>query len=334
MKYKDHGFRPLYKNFCVFPINDVIKKALDGEKGIDEADGVMVYGYVDHVAGNSIELVALTKREEGDKYSFIKLPDDARFFARVENLAGEEFEFAAPGNSHLYEKFKFKIDRLALYDVNENVAKTREMTFLDEFRYENSFDDVKVILHKEGLQLEGVWVKIETLGKGTIIGTLMNEPKQDFGVTTGSPIAFMVNEGKDNKRSLVSDLTLRRKYTPEELKDGKILKSALETFKEDRNKFKLYAILEMLRDSRVLIPETKKGVELLVSDNKSYYPVFTESMEMWQCEDGIKKTEISFMDAVKKAKKDKKISGIVVNGYSDGFAIPRSMFELIEDMNA
>lgn len=334
MKYKDYGFRPLYKNFCVFPINDVIKKALEGEKGIDEADGVMVYGYVDHVAGNSIELVALTKREEGDKYSFIKLPDDARFFARVEHLAGEEFEFAAPGNSHLYEKFKFKIDRLALYDVNEDVAKSREMTFLDEFRYENSFDDVKVILHKDGLQLEGVWVKIEKLGKGIITGTLMNEPKQDFGVTTGSPIAFLVNEGKDKNRSLVSDLTLRRKYTAKELADGKILKGALEAFKEDKNKFKLYAILEMLRDSKVLVPETKKGIEILTAENRSYFPVFTESMEMWQCEDGITKTEMTFMEAVKKAKKNKKVSGIVVNGYSDGFAIPRSMFDIFEDMNS
>ena len=100
MKYIDQGFRPLYKNFCIFPMNDVIRNALDGEKGIDEAEGVMVYGYVDHEAGNTVEFVALTKRIDDEKYTFIKLPDDARFFARVENLAEEEFEFVDYGNSH------------------------------------------------------------------------------------------------------------------------------------------------------------------------------------------------------------------------------------------
>lgn len=332
MKYRDHGFRPLYKNFCIFPMNDVIQRALGGEKGIEDADGVMVYGYVDHEAGNTVEFVALTKYIDDEKYSSINLPDDARFFARVENLAEEEFQFVDYGNSHLYERFKYKIDRLALYDVNEKVAKSRTMTFLDEFRYENNFDDVKVILYKEGLELEGVWAKIESFEKGTFVATLMNEPEQDFGVAAGSQIGFIVNEDKNKERSLIADLTVGKKYSKEELEDGKILKNALESFKNDKNKFKFYAILEILKDSKVYVPQTKKGVEYMMSDNRTYYPVFSDTIEMWQCENGIQKVEMSFKEAVKKAKKDKKISGIVVNVYSDAFVIPKTMFELLEGM--
>lgn len=332
MKYVEQGFRPLYKNFCIFPINSVIETALEGEKGIDEADGIMVYGYVDHVEGNTVEFVALTKRIDSEKYSFIPLPDDARFFARVENLAEEEFQFVDYGNSHLYEKFKFKIDRLAPYDVNENVVKSRTMSFLDEFRYENSFDDVKVILHKEGLELEGVWVKIESLGKGTIIGTVMNEPKQDFGVTVGSQIAFIVNEGKDKSKSLIADLNVAKKYTPEELEGGKVLKNALETFKDNNNKFTFYAVLEILKGSKVFVPQTKKGVDYMMSGNKTYFPIFSNSIEMWQCENDIQKVEMPFLEALNKAKNHQKLSGLVLNPHSDGFVIPKSIYETFEEM--
>lgn len=333
MKYREEGFRPLYKNFCVFPMNKVIKNALKDEKGIDEADGVMVYGYIDHLAGNTVEFIALTRHIDDEKYAFIKLPDDARFFARAENLADEEFEFLDYGNSHLYERFKLKIDRLSFYDLSEDIVKSRSMTFLDEFRYENSFDDVKVILYKEGLELEGVWVKIESLGKGRIIGTIMNTPKQDFGVATGSQIAFVVNEGKDKKKSLISDLTLGRQYTAEELEGGKLLKGALEAFKEEQNQFKFYTILEMLKESKIFVPQTKKGVELMMSGNKTFFPVFSDSIEMWQCEEGIQKVEMPFMDVLKKAKKDIKLAGIVVNAYSDAFVVPKSMYQVFDDMD-
>lgn len=332
MKYKDYGFRPLYKNFCIFPLNSVIRNALDGEPGIEDADGVMVYGYVDHVEGNTVEFIALTKHIDDEKYTFIKLTDAARFFARMENLADEEFEFADYGQSHLLEQFKSKIDRLAQYDVNEDIVKSRTFSFLDEFRYINSFDDVKVVLHKDGLKLEGVWVKIESLKEGTIIGTVMNKPKQNFGVTTGSTISFIVNEDGDNKRTLISDLTERKSYSAEELADGKILKKALKTFKKDKNKFNFYAILEILKDSKVLIPQTKKGVEYLMAEKKLYFPIFSESLEMWQCEDGVQKVEISFIDAIKRAKKDKKLSGLVLNAYSDSIVIPRPLFEMLEGM--
>lgn len=333
MKYRDCGFRPLYKNFCIFPLNDVIRNALKGEPGIDEAEGVMTYGYVDHVAGNTVEFIALTKREDDEKYSFIKLTDDARFFARVENLADEEFEFAAPGDSHLYEQFQLKIETLSLYyDVNENVAKSRDMAFLDEFRYEYSFDDVKVILYKEGLELEGVWAKIETLGKGVIVGTVMNAPEQDFGVTTGDQIAFVVNEDKNKEKSLIANLTPAKKYTPEELKGGKILEDALRAFAKDQSKYKLYAILEILRDSTVVVAKTKKNVDLLASGNKSFYPVYSDMIETFKCKEDAQKIEIPFIDALKQAKKDRKVTGIVVNPYSDAFVIPKSMFELIESM--
>lgn len=334
MKYADCGFRPLYKNFCIFPLNSIIRKALEDHPGIDEAEGVMVYGYVDHEAGNTVELVALTKKMDDVRQSFIKLTDSARYFIRIESIKDEEFQYVDHGNSPMYEPFKSKIDLLAPYDVNENLAKSRAFAFLDEFRYEKNFDDVKIVLYKEGLRPEGVWAKIESLDNGSFIGTLLNEPNQDFGVSMGDPVAFIMNENKDKEKSLVADLTPHREYTAEELADGKILKKVITEFNENQNKLKLYEILEILKNSTVYAPYSKKGVEVLTSKHKTFFPAFSSQTEMWQYENDIVKTEMPFSEVIKKAAGNNKYDGIVVNAFSDSFVIPRNMFEMLDGMKS
>lgn len=330
MKYSDHGFRPLYKSFCIYPLNSVIREALHDQPGIEEAEGVMVYGFVDHKAGNSVELIALTRKMDDVRYSFIKLTDAARYFIRVESIADEEFQFIDRKDSPMYEPFQSKVDILAPFDISDEMQKARSLSFLDEFRYKFNFDDVKVILQKEGLKDEGVWVKIESVDNGTFIGTLLNEPKQAFGVSKGSLITFIVNERKDKKKTLISDLNPNKSYNPEELDGGKILKEALRAFGENKNQIKLYEILEILKVSTVFVPQAKKGVEILTSKHKSFYPVFSGVTEMWQYENDITKKEMPFSEVIKKATANEKLSGIVVNAFSDSFIIPRSMFELLE----
>lgn len=334
MKFIKDGFRPLYNNFCIFPMNNVIKTALKDEKGIDEADGVMVYGYVDHFVGNTIEFIALTKNIDDEKYTYIKLPDNARFFCRADKLAEAEFRFLEKGNGHLYEQFKFKIDRISyFYDVNDGVAKSRTMTFLDAFRQPFHYDDVKVVIYKEGLKLEGVWARIEDLGKGMIIGTLMNEPEQDFGISIGTRIAFSVNETKDGGRNLIADLSPVKTYTADELKGGKILKEALEAFNKNTNQVNMYSVLEILKNSMVFVSKTEKGMEILGSKDKVFYlPVYSAEDQMKNNLENAEKVETAFGETVKLAQMGKNLAGIVVNPDTDGFVIPHALFEVFEKM--
>jgi len=334
MKYIKDGFRPLYNNFCIFPMNSVIQSALKDEKGIEDADGVMVYGYVDHFVGNTLEFIALTKNIDDEKYSFIKLPDDARFFCRADKLAENEFRFLESGDGHLYEQFKFKIDRISyFYDVNEGVTKSRKMAFLDEFRQLFHYDDVKVVLYKSGLELEGVWARIEDLGKGFFIGTLMNEPKQDFGVSAGTRIAFSVNENKDKVRSLIADLSEVKKYEADELKGGKILKEALGTFNNNSNQNNMYSVLEILKKSMVSVVKKENGMEILgTSDNVFYLPVYSSVDEIKSTSEESEKIEAPFEETVKLAQMGKNIAGIVVNPDTDGFIIPQAMLEVFGKM--
>lgn len=333
MKYVDNGFRPLYKNFCIYPLNDKLKDLLKDQNGVDEAEGVMVYGYVDHIAGNILELLAFTKNIDGEKYTFLQFDKNIRCFVRVSELLDEEFTFVDYGNSHLYEMFKDKLKMLDEYEKDEQLVKSRSFPFLDEFRYAENFDDVKVILYRDDFKLEGVWVKIEELGKGIFKGTLLNDPKQDFGVKTGDPIAFIVNESEDKSKQLVADLTPSRKLKARELADGKLLKEALIAFNGNKNQFKHYAVLELLRDSKVEVPYTKQGPDLLYADYKYYFPVFSNISEMKKYGKNIFKTNMPFTDVLKKAEMySEKIEGIVVNPFTESFLIPKSMFKVIENI--
>lgn len=335
MKYTDNGFRPLYKNFCIYPLNDKLREFLDGQNGIADAEGVLVYGFVDHVEGNAVELLAFTQNIEDNSYKFLQLDDRGRYFVRIPALMDKQFTFADYGSSHLSEMFKDKLEALKQYDANEELVKSRSFSFLDEFRHEENFDDVKVILYKEGLELEGVWVKIEGIGEGAFKGTLRNDPEQDFGVKSGDPIAFVVNENADKSKQLVADCTPRRKLKAKDLADGKKLKAALTTFNNNKNKFQLFNVLELLRDSKVEVPYTKQGPDLLYADYKYYFPVFSNSNEMKKYGKDIFKTNMSFVEAIDKAEKySEKIEGIVVNPFSDSFVIKKQMFDMIKDIES
>ncbi len=329
MKYTDHGFRPLYKNFCIYPLTGVIKEMLKDQTGIDEATGVMVYGYIDHDNGNRLELVGFANNENERKYTYARFTDDARYTVKIEDVIDEEFIFADYGDSHLYEQFKDKVDPLAEYNVDASLEETRKMTFLDEFRYDKNFDDVKVVLYKEGLGLEGVWARIESLGNGAIMGTLMNEPNQDFGIKAGMPFAFVVHEDEDKKKTLIANMAPRKKYKAEDLADGKVLKSAIVAFNKNKNQFRLFSVLELLRDSKVVVPYNKGGVEILTSKGKPFFPVFSDMIETWVVKDDLEKKEMPFLEALEKAKIKNSVVGIVVNPYSDAFIIPRALFDMI-----
>ena len=90
MKYTDTGFRALYHNFAVFPLTTVTRNALKGFGGVETAEGVLVYGYIDHEAGLTLEVLTPAKRNK-DFWRFTDGNDDIRSFIRMEAVAEKEF---------------------------------------------------------------------------------------------------------------------------------------------------------------------------------------------------------------------------------------------------
>lgn len=108
------------------------------------------------------------------------------------------------------------------------------MGFLDKSRHDFYPDDVMVYLTREGLNPEGCWVRIIGLGDHFIMGTLLNEPGQDFGYHSGEKVAFFIQKQEDEGIILYTNMTPSRKLTAEDLEDGTLLKEAVAVFNKER----------------------------------------------------------------------------------------------------
>ena len=53
---------------------------------------------------------------------------------------------------------------------------------------------------------EGCWVRINGLSDRRVMGTLLNEPDQDFGYHAGDTIAFFICDDVEGNKRLISDL--------------------------------------------------------------------------------------------------------------------------------
>ena len=315
MNYKDLGFRPFYKNFSILLNNDNIMDIV-ADLDVDEAfDGVLVYGYVDHEAGFTFEILSLALQGDEGGFKFYDLPNDITYKLRYDAVKDCECLFSEKVFEEYMELFKDKISSLETYEENENVAKSRRFDFLDPFRHEECIDDVQVVLLKDGLQPEQVWVRIEDLGDKVIIGKLLNEPDQDFGYHLHEKVAFFVYTDEDGNQHLLCDMNPSQKLTPEDLADGSVLCNAIDVFARETTQEHFIDILELVRDSYIWIPcntilgqldeeallkmaDEAKNLDDLVGttftnqqdirlvpdlmkmDDKIYFPVFTSVEEM------------------------------------------------------
>ena len=196
MKYKEVGWRAIYKNLCVFPKCAATEKALENFPGAEDADCILTYGYIDHEAGLSLAVLA-AGIHKGDKYQFFDGNETIASIIRIDAVEDEEFYII--DSEELKEKHAGKLSSLDHYAVSDEVEKTREMSFLDSSRDLYCIDDVLVFLLKDGLEPEGCWTRIIAFDGQSFAGTLLNEPDQDFGYHNGENIGFFVQEMDDGK---------------------------------------------------------------------------------------------------------------------------------------
>lgn len=157
--------------------------------------------------------------------------------------------------------------------------------------------------------------------------------------------------------------------TPELLKDGLFLKRATEICNRNRTQLNMIKLLKILRDSWVWIPCTAimsdadyAAMEKLVMEAKDdlnslvgmeltshdsirmvpdilqngedfFFPVFTSAEEMGDYGNGFSKIEKHFLEAANLAwNNEKKVTGIVINAFSEPFVVPVDLFDMIAEM--
>jgi len=367
MKYSDIGFRAIHHQFCAFPLTEELKKVIAGYPGADKADCVLCYGFIDHEAGLSLELLAAgVKNDKG--CSFFQAPAEAWDIVRFGAVADQEFFFFDDKEGTMKERYAAKIKLLDDFNVSEQIEKTRGMGFLDASRAEFYPDDVDVMLIRQECEPELCLVRISGCGEHFLTGNLIEEPDQEFGYHKGDQIAFVIN--KDEKTGKITcrcDMNPTKRLTAKELEDGSLLKEAISAFTKDKSKRNLLEVLELLRDSRVLIPCTviysegdrKRMAELVELAKKDPAKV---AGKKFKCMDPVKMipevlkngenhflaafsdrgimgdeylkrvTPVSrtIPEAIEMAQKaEKELNGIVINAFSEPFVLDKRLYEVV-----
>lgn len=180
------NFREVEKKLCIY-VDELSPKILAPDV---EANALLCMGYIDHTAGLTYEALALANYCDGD-YSIVWEAKDVSLKIRAESTNGK---IIMPiENKVLYNKFKWRIELLENYYGDANVLECRDIQELDNFRHPDFPDDLAVIIVKEGLKPETIWVRanrVTTYNAEVILfkGELLNEPYADFGIHIGQEI--------------------------------------------------------------------------------------------------------------------------------------------------
>ena len=370
MKYKDVGFRAVYHRFIVIKGDESALNAIEGFPGAEQANAVLAYGYYDREAGLTLEALAAAVADENG-FRYLKGPDDTSSKIRMEAVAGTEFEVCTDDNGKMKEAFSDKLSMLKIYDASEDIEMSRQMTFLDPCRDDYFIDDIRVRLLKDGLTPEECWVRITNIMDHFFMGTLLNEPYQDFRWHQGESIAFFVGKTDEGEVYCYTDMNPSENITEEDLADGSKLKEAVKVFNTERNMPNFLNVLEILRDSWVWIPcnavmstedearfaemvathgenmDTLVGEEfsnqdairfvpdILQNGDKFFFPVFSSVEEMGEYGEHFSTIQKHMMEVLPLAKNnDKKPSGIVLNAFSDPFVLEASIYDVFENMKS
>ena len=205
MKYSEVGVRAFYHNFIVVPMKDSLKGVLKDFPGADRAISILTYGYIDRMAGFTLEVLAAAFMDN-EEMSFGIGNTEKLSKIRIESVIDDECYYVDDEDDSMYELYSDKLEMLKNYDAEDGVEESRNMDFLDSSRSPEYPDDVLVYLLKNGNKPEGCWVRIEELAEHEIIGTLLNEPNQDFGYHIGNQIAFYVHQTENKEIILCANL--------------------------------------------------------------------------------------------------------------------------------
>ncbi|WP_296256819.1 SseB family protein [uncultured Ezakiella sp.] len=362
MKYSEVGFRAFYNNFIAVPLKDNLKDLVGDFPGADKANYILTYGYIDHTTGLTLEVLAAAfKGDEG--FLFAAGNTEISLKIRIGSVMDDECFYFDDEDGKMYKSYADKIESLKIYYAGDEVEESRNMRFLDPSRSPEHPDDLLVYLLKDENELEGCWVRIEALGEHNMIGTLLNEPDQDFDCHAGDKIEFYVQQKDDEEIVLWSNMNTSTRFTAKDLEDGRVLEAAIHTFHEEPTEKHLLDIMAILADSYVWIPcntimsdadqarlaamDLKIGEEFTSHDqirlipdvlqrgDEFFFPVFSNIEAMGDYGNGFSKVQKHFLEALVTAKNNERdLAGIVINAFSEPCILDKELWNLVEEMKS
>ena len=372
MKYTETGFRPLYHCFAVFPLTPAIRSAIRDFPGEKEADGVLVYGYYDQQCGLTLEELGCARKKENrwqfaDGRELVRsviridavkdddfgvFPDeDGRLAKRYADRLEVVKAYDAPEAVEKSRTFAFLDD-------------ARHPEYIDDIQVvfaKEGLTPERCWARIIDLSERRIWAKLLN-EPDQDFGVHEGE---DFSF-------FVHRDEKTGKVTCHAQFSPLKKMKPEDFADGKLLQDAIRNYHEHSEGDALFELLQVLRDCDVWIPctaalgeedtkafldmireagddlESLKGKNLcnsgkiriipdiLENDGKKFFPVFAAEEDMGEYGEGFSKIQQSFMNVISMARnsseKQEKLTGIVINAFTEPFILPEELYDAVEKM--
>lgn len=162
----------------------------------------MTYCYVDHMAGTSFEVLAPCS-VNSVRLNVGEPSKDTSFKIRYdENMIVTSVDFELGF-------FKFR-DRVKMiqegYRHTDEIDAIRQYMMIDSLRYPGNPDDVLATFIAKDTKAEQIWVRLEHIKGGKLVGTILNQPySKNFGVNMGDSISLILIEGNTNHPTLIAE---------------------------------------------------------------------------------------------------------------------------------
>ena len=209
-KGSEFSFRELYGKYIQIldkEQSETLVKPIDigdGEiiRAIDcdmEVNSTFVHAYIDHEAGMSFQV--LTVGFYDGAANRIHERTDFKSMVNIRKDKFNDFNICVlEDDSSFKEEYGEYVANHDRFFTSEDLERIRNFKAIDSLRDDIFPDDIMVVFFKEGMQNEGMWVRLEKMddelpiingeeGEFPLLyGKLLNQPNQDLGVNIGDDV--------------------------------------------------------------------------------------------------------------------------------------------------
>lgn len=166
---------------------------------LDHLYGALMYGYIDHNAGFTFEIMALETKKQNIEYRIVPIGVSCK----IPRFDVQEMNIEILDNVNV-DLFQDKIDIVAkTTQVSKELEELRLYKELDPSRHLEYPDDVMVYFLEEGKEPEACWIRLEGMQDGKMYGTVLTALHQDFGVKEKDTVYFGMTQMADDKLACV-----------------------------------------------------------------------------------------------------------------------------------
>ena len=166
---------------------------------LDHLYGALMYGYIDHNAGFTFEIMALETKKQNIEYRIVPIGVSCK----IPRFDVQEMNIEILDNVNV-DLFQDKIDIVAkTTQVSKELEELRLYKELDPSRHLEYPDDVMVYFLEEGKEPEACWIRLEGMQDGKVYGTVLTALHQDFGVKEKDTVYFGMTQMEDDKLACV-----------------------------------------------------------------------------------------------------------------------------------